>query len=134
MSGHRESVEQAEWIQVHQNAYRSARAAEQARTAKEWATAGALLVETAIGLTDALTINLAGVRCARDDHALALDLLNDVLPQTEGMQGNLEYLRSLIEDEARVAKTGEPYTAMDVTRMAAQLARYRTWVEGILRP
>ena len=35
MSGHRESVEQAEWIQVHQNAYRSARAAEQARSAKE---------------------------------------------------------------------------------------------------
>ena len=62
MSGHRESVEQTEWIQVHQNAYRSARAAEQARSAKEWATAGALLVETAIGLTDALTINLAGVR------------------------------------------------------------------------
>ena len=134
MSGHRESVDHAEWTRVHQNAGRSARAAEQACTAKEWATAGALLVETAIGLTDALTINLAGVRCARDDHALALDLLNDVLPQTEGMQGNLEYLRSLIEDEARVAKTGEPYTAMDVTRMAAQLARYRTWVEGILRP
>ena len=134
MSGHRESVEQAEWARVHQNADRSARAAEQARTAKEWATAGALLVETAIGLTDALTINLAGVRCAGDDYARAFDLLNDVLPQTEGMQGNLEYLRSLIEDEARVAKTGEPYTAMDVTRMAAQLARYRTWVEGILRP
>jgi hypothetical protein len=75
MSGHRESVDHAEWARVHQNANRSARAAEQARTAKEWATAGALLVETAMGFTDALTISLAGVRSAGDDSARAHGLL-----------------------------------------------------------
>ncbi len=50
------------------------------------------------------------------------------------MPDRLEYLRSLIDDEARIAKTGEPYTAMDVARMAAQLARDRSGVENILRP
>ena len=134
MSGHRERVDHAEWARVHQDADRSARAAEQARTAMEWATAGALLVETAIGFTDALTINLAGVRYAGDDSAQVVDLIQAVLPQTEGTQDGLEYLRSLIDDEACSAKTGEPYTAMDVARMAARLARYRSWVERILRP
>ena len=84
--------------------------------------------------TYALTITLAGRASATlETIPPGPSIFRRPLSPRPRDPGQMESLRSLIEDKARIAQTGEPFPAMDVARMAVQLVRYRTWVERILR-
>ena len=94
-----------------------------------WTPAGILIVHSSIAYTDALTIKAAGVRSSGEHHAMAVDLVAQVLELKREDQNALAHFRRIIGEKARVAYGGKAYPESRVRQMWTNLERYRKWVE-----
>ena len=90
------------------------------------------MVHAAIALTDAITVKVGGVKNASGDHAVAADLLEEVVAvDTEGRKA-IGHLRSILEEKNLVSYSGQVYRQEDIRRMARHLARYHAWARQFL--
>ena len=130
----RRTVEKPKWRDFERVGRSFAEAAALAAEFEYWNAAGVLIVHAAVALTDAVTVRLAGVKSAGEDHGQAASLLQEVVVGDEESGRAIRQLRSLIQEKTRVSYSGEVYGPRDVARLQKHFGRFRQWVNELLLP
>ena len=130
--GRRRQVERPQWRQFLAVAENFTQAAELAKTFEYWNAAGVLIVHAAIALTDAITVKVGGVKSASPDHAVAADILEEIVAiDAEGKKA-VAHLRAVLEEKSLVSYSGHIYHQEDIRRMSRHAARYQAWARQFL--
>lgn len=130
--GRRRQVDRSRWNQFQAVAENFAQAAELARTFEYWNAAGVLVVHAAIAFTDAITVKVGAVKNASSDHAVAADLLEEVVAIDAAGKKAIGHLRAILEEKNLVSYSGQIYRQEDIRRMSRHAARYQTWARQFL--
>lgn len=107
-----------------------ARAGTLAREFDYGTASGLLLVHAAIA--DAVSIHLSGMISTSDNHLDAVALLGEAAAHRKDRSQAAHHLRRLIDEQNRVAYSGESLKAREVEIMASHLERFQTWARSIV--
>jgi hypothetical protein len=94
-----------------------------------WNSAGVLIIHSAIGYADAVSIKYGGVRSKGEDHLDVVRLLDSLLPQSEAKRSALNQLERLIAHKTSVSYSGETYDSKDIEKLFKHLERFKSWVD-----
>ena len=106
--------------------------AELAKDYEYWNAAGVLIVHAAIAYADAVSIKFGGVKSQSENHYEAVQLLNELVADSEKKKSAINQLQRIIDHKTSVSYRGELYSRKDIELLWKHCVRFKEWTDLLL--
>lgn len=131
-TGKRAAVERSQHKNYRAVADNFMNGAELAKEYEYWNAAGVLIVHAAIAYADAVSIKFGGVKSQSENHYEAVQLLNELVADSEKKKSAINQLQRIIDHKTSVSYSGEIYDRKDIEQLWKHCIRFKEWTDSLL--